>query len=451
MLVVISDLHLTDGTSGETISADAFRVFYEDIKTLVHEASFQKSPEGRIFKPVDRCDIVMNGDVLDVIRSDLWRHEDRLKPWSNTGSDVFIDIVRKITEQILACNETAMAHLRRLSEGVEIETADGGKVNVPVGLHYMVGNHDWFYHLPDVRLNPCRQQIIETMGLSNPPDTIFPHIVDDLANSLLEQLCLQHRVYIQHGDINDPINFIHQQGRNYSSLGDAIVILLLNRFPEVVKKRLKLADNDALFLKLRELDNVRPLYEAPAWLNGVLIRYTTKQQSDEIIRAWRDCIRDLRGNAFVKKIKRWLSISQRIQFWLQFGLCNYLPFKLFIKIANFAGKLLPANEPAYIKAAENEAWLKQANDTPSKADYVTYGHTHMQLFHPIDETEEQGQVRDKIYMNSGTWRVIHLRTKKNKNQFEYNRHHVMTYLCFYKGNERGGRPYESWSGRLGVD
>jgi len=34
MLVIISDLHLTDGTSGETIRAGAFRAFRESLREL---------------------------------------------------------------------------------------------------------------------------------------------------------------------------------------------------------------------------------------------------------------------------------------------------------------------------------------------------------------------------------------------------------------------------------
>ena len=47
MLVIISDLHLTDGTSGETINAGAFRVFRERLSDLAYDASWRKTKSGR--------------------------------------------------------------------------------------------------------------------------------------------------------------------------------------------------------------------------------------------------------------------------------------------------------------------------------------------------------------------------------------------------------------------
>ena len=453
MLVVISDLHLTDGSSGETISADAFKTFYDDLKVLIKLACEQKTDSGKAFKAIERCDIVLNGDVLDVIRSGKWREKSslKLKPWSNTDSAEFIKIVSDITEAILVHNDEALEHLRQMSKGVVIEDDQGGEVTIAVNLHYMVGNHDWFYHLADAGLNKTRQLIIEKMGLSNSADIIFPHTVDELHDSELEQLCLQHRVYIQHGDIHDQLNYVKEHGRNYSSLGDAIVVLLLNAFPELVEDKLHDDKNEELILKLKEFDNVRPLYEAPAWLRSALKQHATPKQSDIVVQAWRDSIREMTAEPFVKSARRRLSISERIKFCIQFELSRYLPLNTFVAIASFLGGLLPKHEKVYLEAAENEPWLYPQNGEAAKADYVTYGHTHLELLYPIDEVKENGKIRDKLYLNSGTWRVVHVRTQKNKKQYEYNRHHVMTYLAFYQGNERGGRPFESWSGRLGLD
>ncbi len=41
MLVIISDLHLTDGTSGETIAAHAFRIFRDNLGDMIYETSWQ--------------------------------------------------------------------------------------------------------------------------------------------------------------------------------------------------------------------------------------------------------------------------------------------------------------------------------------------------------------------------------------------------------------------------
>jgi hypothetical protein len=53
MLVIASDLHLTDGTSsGETIRSSAFRIFRERLRDLAYDASWRA--DGK-YKPIEEC------------------------------------------------------------------------------------------------------------------------------------------------------------------------------------------------------------------------------------------------------------------------------------------------------------------------------------------------------------------------------------------------------------
>jgi hypothetical protein len=63
VLVIISDLHLTDGTSGETIKPGAFRAFREALRELAYDASWRSEKK---YVPVDGIDLVLLGDILDV-------------------------------------------------------------------------------------------------------------------------------------------------------------------------------------------------------------------------------------------------------------------------------------------------------------------------------------------------------------------------------------------------
>ena len=65
MLVIISDLHLTDGTSGATISPWAFEIFAQELRDAAISASWRA--DGK-YRPVDRVDLILLGDGLDVIR-----------------------------------------------------------------------------------------------------------------------------------------------------------------------------------------------------------------------------------------------------------------------------------------------------------------------------------------------------------------------------------------------
>lgn len=76
MLVIISDLHLNDGTTGATLSGGAFQVFVDRLREMAWRASWRA--DGR-YRPLDRIDIVLLGDVLDIIRSQRWLMSD-LRP-----------------------------------------------------------------------------------------------------------------------------------------------------------------------------------------------------------------------------------------------------------------------------------------------------------------------------------------------------------------------------------
>ena len=61
MLVIISDLHLTDGTSGSTISPGAFQLLGERIADLTVGASQRRDGS---YRPVERIDLLLLGALV---------------------------------------------------------------------------------------------------------------------------------------------------------------------------------------------------------------------------------------------------------------------------------------------------------------------------------------------------------------------------------------------------
>ena len=59
MLVIISDLHLADGTCGHSISSSAFQLFVDRLRELVVHASHRR--DGR-YRPIQEVDILLMGD-----------------------------------------------------------------------------------------------------------------------------------------------------------------------------------------------------------------------------------------------------------------------------------------------------------------------------------------------------------------------------------------------------
>jgi hypothetical protein len=73
MLVFVSDVHMTDGSSGETIKPTAFRIFVENLRKLADSV-----------KPLEEIRLVLLEDIFDIIRSTQWLSvSDR--PWDSAG------------------------------------------------------------------------------------------------------------------------------------------------------------------------------------------------------------------------------------------------------------------------------------------------------------------------------------------------------------------------------
>ncbi|MEM9658726.1 MAG: hypothetical protein AAF961_10230, partial [Planctomycetota bacterium] len=272
MLVIISDLHLTDGSSGSTISPGAFQLLSQRIADLGAGASNRRDG---VYRPIDRVDLLLLGDVLDVIRSGRWLQA-QPRPWDDVECPRLAATVAEITRGILTNNAEATGHLRQLAEhGIRVpaalsngRSATDALQQVPVRIHYMVGNHDWFYHLPGEPYDRLRSEVTRALGLATPPQAPFPHEAWE-SNELLQTL-RRHRVFARHGDVFDPFNY--EGERDASSLGDVLVLELLSRFSALVEQELGEDLPDSALIGLREIDNVRPLLLIPVWIEGLLER-----------------------------------------------------------------------------------------------------------------------------------------------------------------------------------
>jgi UDP-2,3-diacylglucosamine pyrophosphatase LpxH len=447
MLVIISDLHLTDGTCGETVPAGAFVIFGERLQELAHAASWRI--DGR-YQPIDRIDLVLLGDVLDVIRSAQWTAHDRLRPWSNAYAPEFVELVGRITAGVLDHNVESLDVLRGLSQqgAVRIPPANGRgqpvydapEQPIPVRIHYLVGNHDWFFHVRGAGYDAVRQLVVERLGLAHAAEHPFAH--DPAENPELHDVQRAHRLLARHGDIYDPFNF--EGDRDTSSLGDAIVVELLNRFALQVQQELGEDLPDSALAGLREIDNVRPLLLVPVWIDGLLdrtcpmpslrkqVKLIWDRLADEFLEL--DFVRQRDGwgpTDLVDGLQRALKFSQRLSIGWASSIVTWLQ------------ELRCTSEETYYQHA-----LKEQDFRNRRATHLVYGHTHTVECVPLDSSVDDGRVLNQIYFNSGTWRRVHTQTRLAPAEHEFIAQDVMTYLAFFRGDERRGRSYETWSGTL---
>lgn len=446
MLVIISDLHLTDGTSGATISPGAFEILAERIAALAVAASYRVDDS---YRPLERLDVILLGDVLDVIRSARWLSRPDIRPWSNPQRSELVDVVTRVTSDILRCNDAALASLRELSQlkippadslGRPATAAPGQPVDVKI--HYLVGNHDWFFRLPGTSYNLLRQALVRHMGLANRHDEPFPH--DPAESPAILDVLRRHRVTARHGDIFDPFNF--EGDRNASSLGDAIVIDLINRFAVQVQRELGDDLPEQTILGLREIDNVRPTLLVPAWIDGLLDRTCAFPEMRKRVKlVWDRLADELLDSSFVRARDSWspADLVDGLQHALKFS--KRLSVGWAGKLAGWLNGLRGQSDGSYAAHALTEQEFRNR-----RARYVVYGHTHEAESVPLDASYAEGFVLNQLYFNAGTWRRVHRQTVLAPREHEFIASDTMTYLTFFQGDERRGRPYETWSGTLGL-
>ncbi len=451
MIVIASDLHLTDGSSGETIHAGAFAAFRERLRDMAYDASWRA--DGK-YRPLKELHIVLLGDILDVIRSSKWL-DDPVRPWS-TMNDAFSAKVGQIAGAIVGQNDKTMAILRSLNDGKTITipdaTADGkpakvsydpgapGRVPVKINIHYMVGNHDWFFHAPGPKLDAVRSCIISAMALANPKDAVFPH--DPADSPMLAQIFREHRIVARHGDVFDGFNYEHD--RNASSIGDAFVIELLNKFPAEVCNRLGADIPQACALGLKEIDNVRPVLLVPVWINGLLRRTCPDPIAKKIKDVWDDLVDEFLELDFVKRHHVWYKFDgiSKLAWALKFS--RGVSIGSISDVLSWIQEHTLVREGKFYPNAFGEQEFKNRN-----ARFVIYGHTHNYEVIPLDTTVmTNGSLLEQMYINSGTWRAVHEQGQLHLSEQEFVGYHVMTYLAFFKDDERAGRAFESWSGAL---
>jgi hypothetical protein len=448
MLVVISDLHLTDGTAGSSISPGAFRLLAERLADLVASASTRSDGS---YRPIDHVDLVLLGDVLDVIRSARWLGG-TARPWDDPQSPAVVETLTAITTDILRRNEESLGLLRSLAQGLirltppsrmDRQPVTNDTVPVPVRIHYMVGNHDWYFHLPGPHYQRLRQQIAVQMGLATNPNAPFPH--EPWECETLHPALLRHKVFARHGDVYDPFNY--EGHRDGSSLGDAIVIELVGRFAAEMEQGLAEELPEPTRLGLRELDNIRPLLLVPVWIDGLLERTCPSAALRQHVKTIWDALADAflehrfvrerdtwRPRDLVDGLERALKISRRV------------PVGWASSIAAWLCEIRGARTPSYCHHALAEPEFRNR-----RARHIVYGHTHYAEEVPLDASYADGFVLHQTYFNAGTWRRVYRPTHFAPNEHEFIPSDTLSFLTFFQGDERNGRPYETWTGTLGIN
>jgi hypothetical protein len=450
LLIIISDIHLGDGTCGKTIIPVAFQLFIDRLKEMSHNAS--QRADG-IYRPINTIDILLLGDILDPLHSTRWLENNPgsagyVRPWSDYRTPEFATKLSTITQAILKNNQESISLLKSLTKGIitlpQANSRDkskmgGREIPVKVRLHYMVGNHDWYYHIPGRAFDKIRAEIIAAFGLFNSSNP-FPYELRE--SNELAILLERYKVFAQHGDVYDSFNYNKKLGRDAASLGDAFAVEILNRFPVEVEQQLGGELPRSFIENLRELVNIRPPLATPLWISSQL-RYNNIPQAKQkkLKELWDGMSREFLKLEFVREANVPFRLDYVDGLEIVIGLTDMLAFKTLDKLAVWVRKKFASDRITFAQHA-----LKEGAFLDRKAQFVVYGHTHHHEVVALDSYAGANLSTNQMYLNSGTWHTYHDLAINKPEEQKFIPYQVLTYLTFYQDDERQGRLFETWSG-----
>ncbi len=450
MLIILSDIHLGDGTCGRSIPANAFHVFADRLSELAFNASWRKDGS---YRPIEGIDILLLGDILDPLHSTLWLDTapdatDYTRPWTDRNAPTYAKKLSQITHAIFEKNAETLGVFRDLARNGKISLPARGsngkpdiKDSVPldIRLHYMIGNHDWFYGIHGAAFDAIRREVAEALGLAQDASP-FPYEVEE--SKSLQKILAEYQVYARHGDCYDKFNYDEDKGRIYSALGDAFTVEMLNRFHLEVERQLGDVIPPVMIENLRELTNVRPALATPLWISSQIKHNNLPNElQDKIKDIWEGLGEEFLALDTVRAADKWLEFDSVDTLELLLQISKRASFKTINDIVLWAQAKLWGGEVSYAQQA-----LKEPAFLEKKAQYIVYGHTHHHEIVSLDTTESRTTHDDQIYFNSGTWHTYYDLAVHKPHAQKFVPYQIVTYLAFYKDDECKGRRFETLSG-----
>ena len=464
LCVSLSDIHLTDGTVGiQNLRQETWNAFYACLAERCRRYDIREMT------------FVLDGDVVDMIRTDKWA-KNNVYPWqrdSNEFSRIVNEIIKDIVEDI---HKDFFKWLRELPQNLRKHTRVE-KVNIVI----LLGNHDkelfcdqkaltYFYEVGlgqklDSITDEQRREIgrmygDEMMFTDIKTAPYFPFYFGDRG----------FRFFTTHGQWRDKDNSRKinatsglpawsaadgwqnevWQKQKFSPFlqpcfGDTVAAGILSTFIYKTKKALAQHDyhDDRLMSILDELDLYRPTYKALTRLLDETRSMRNKKYDTKVIDIIEgtlyDCVIDWLSWDFTYESSPWL---RRIGLRLTKIILKILKFfnvgleiKAIAWLMKFMGTVLRLNPfakpgPGFKEMTKFPAFLPE---------YQHYGfqihgegHTH----HPLEEELNIKRDNPSTYVNFGTWRDQIVSRKK----YGYRRRSILRefYILDLKDTTNGG-------------
>jgi UDP-2,3-diacylglucosamine pyrophosphatase LpxH len=452
MLSIISDIHLSDGSTSFNVNGDAFKnIFKLNVMNSVppdkSNGIREKSGKAKEVK------IILLGDIFDFVRTDYWLSEmqPENRPWNgkidikngmNNNSELMKVHYTNVLDRIFEAKDKSASDfldtLIYLKEEIKV------KRNIPFTVYYVIGNHDRILN----NFSELKDKIRKRLKFDD-EDIRFTNSFKDIED--YSTVCLHGHEFDEHnyGDklysaLNkenfDESNKLDEKYYKVQSIGEAVTCELMSGLIYRLKNKVQ----GKFLAAVKDINNVRPMLNVFSWLSwfGEQGVGSEKDQA-ELLKAFRDSLKDLVETSLAKewdKVKYDFLLHGDLVYFLKWGLSaidgiDFDEASWLVKVyrvfhtmkSRFKNLLNPLEEDEYQKAA-----LKLfENSEYSEAQYVLMGHTHEAM-----HVYFKGEINDKVnmYINTGTYLPFISRWGSSVNPFFVNSNQ-MTLINIYRRDE----------------
>ena len=456
MLVLLSDLHITDGTTARNVHASAFKLLGGELEAVVRK----KQDHGQ---RLTELHVVLLGDILDLVRTNYWvgnvTNEER--PWGGkadpeTGMNVDTATMERHFGAVL--DQTVGSDSGRAL----VAMLDGlAGLNVPqTRVTYVVGNHDRVFNNYAVLQENLKRR--------------FQNVAIDFAAKVDERDA--YGLLARHGHewdenchayafYNQVLRPGAQTGRfdprvyRVMALGEVVTAELMAGLIHYVTRdfadRNWNSPEDVVFLEsFKDINNLRPLTAAFNWLawflRGQGARYESYMQ---VMRAGlMDGLTGLLKTRFAKqwdKLNTDVLVGGDLTDHLGRVLClvkQKQGLKFLEGLASLVDSLAGASDGLDTLAKGGREELLEGEAKDERYQYLFYGHTHEARQDCFRASQDD---RVKCYVNTGTFLPFIDRARDGRGFWAAQR---MTYAMLFNGDEdtdgrRGPGPtLDVWNG-----
>jgi UDP-2,3-diacylglucosamine pyrophosphatase LpxH len=443
MLVIFSDIHLTDESTANNVSKEAFlNVLLPEIRSNAHNSN------------ATEIHIVLLGDIFDFVRTSWWhRNPAAIRPWHGFGKHIDVNTAMHPNSAELE-KQFHIILDAILSKGsakalVDMAKAIPTETGKPTKITYVRGNHDRVlnnFGTLETKIKEAFKPIEVTFAthVDQPAYGVFARHGHEWDENCSARILLNKVLHptIQWQPLDPAIN-------KFMAIGEVVTAELMGGLIYYIEAGVGgQMGNPGLALKLREVNNVRPLTDVFYWLEWISGRLNDVDKELlrlSLIEAINGVVESDYGKHYWDEIQWNLVVSgdlvdnlKTARTALRAG--GFDDFRALIRKLIWLKKLLPEGEDHLYKGAVQE--FKALSEKERGIQYLLYGHTHVarqDCFSAVNGGTIQ------MYLNTGTYLPLFQRTVDETGFFNA---YQMTMAFFYSKDEDTG---DKVPGTVGLD